>query len=492
MQKKQVFNPYLPLNTYIPDGEPHVFGDRLYVYGSHDAEGGTAFCVLDYEVWSAPLTDLTDWSCPGVAYRASQDPDYADGYTAMYAPDCVQGRDGRYYLYYAMAGKTFTGPIHVAVSDRPDGPFQYHGCVHHADGRPLTEGITFDPAVMMDDGVVRLYYGWSLDLPAERAAGVTREALIPVEMQLFSKTEEELRAQPEGIHWGLTVTLADDMLTVTGTPKRILPGCFDAAGTSFAEHPFFEGSSIRKIGGRYCLVYSSIRQHELCYAWSDQPDGGFTFGGVIISNGDIGYRGRTPENRLAMTGNNHGGLVNVNRRWYIFYHRHTHKTCYSRQGCAEKVTILPDGTIPQVEMTSCGLNDGPLLAQGDIPAAACCNLYLGTMPHANNESPEGIPYITHEGDDRLIADITEGTVICWKYLRFAGDTMLTLTHRGGAGTFEVYADDAKCGEVPLAPSESWTASSVPLQINGDHALRLVFHGKVSVSLKTLSFARDNA
>ena len=34
--KKQAFNPFLPLNEYIPDGEPHVFGDRVYHYGSHD------------------------------------------------------------------------------------------------------------------------------------------------------------------------------------------------------------------------------------------------------------------------------------------------------------------------------------------------------------------------------------------------------------------------------------------------------------------------
>ena len=36
LMKKQVFNPYLPSYEYVPDGEPYVFGDRLYVYGSHD------------------------------------------------------------------------------------------------------------------------------------------------------------------------------------------------------------------------------------------------------------------------------------------------------------------------------------------------------------------------------------------------------------------------------------------------------------------------
>lgn len=29
-------NPYLPGKEHMPDGEPHIFGDRLYVFGSHD------------------------------------------------------------------------------------------------------------------------------------------------------------------------------------------------------------------------------------------------------------------------------------------------------------------------------------------------------------------------------------------------------------------------------------------------------------------------
>ena len=32
--KDRVFNPYLPRWEYIPDGEPHAFSDRVYVYGS--------------------------------------------------------------------------------------------------------------------------------------------------------------------------------------------------------------------------------------------------------------------------------------------------------------------------------------------------------------------------------------------------------------------------------------------------------------------------
>ena len=39
-QAKQAVNPYLPSYEYVPDGEPHVFNGRVYVYGSHDALAG--------------------------------------------------------------------------------------------------------------------------------------------------------------------------------------------------------------------------------------------------------------------------------------------------------------------------------------------------------------------------------------------------------------------------------------------------------------------
>lgn len=49
----QIYNPYLPLTEYVPDGEPHVFGERVYIYGSHDKAGGTAYCEGDCVTYSA-------------------------------------------------------------------------------------------------------------------------------------------------------------------------------------------------------------------------------------------------------------------------------------------------------------------------------------------------------------------------------------------------------------------------------------------------------
>ena len=55
-----ITNPYLPNFEYVPDGEPHVFNNRVYVYGSHDKFDGGNFCMLDYITWSAPM-DISRW-----------------------------------------------------------------------------------------------------------------------------------------------------------------------------------------------------------------------------------------------------------------------------------------------------------------------------------------------------------------------------------------------------------------------------------------------
>lgn len=92
--KGQAFNPYLPEWEYVPDGEPHVFGDRVYVYGSHDRFGAPMFCVGDYVCWSAPVDDLSDWRREGVIYRRSQDPRNRLGLRLLFAPDVARARTG--------------------------------------------------------------------------------------------------------------------------------------------------------------------------------------------------------------------------------------------------------------------------------------------------------------------------------------------------------------------------------------------------------------
>ena len=430
MKKKQVYNPFLPLNEYIPDGEPHVFGDRVYHYGSHDKEGGDTFCMLDYVCYSAPVDDLTDWRYEGVIYQAKQDPRYpAPQY--MYAPDVVQGNDGRYYLYYCMGGDYgqggYQGPVSVAVCDTPAGQYEYLGIVKNPDGSPMLKYICFDPAVLNDDGTIRLYYGTQYDYE-ERDDFLTNDFYLQDEMEMFGRSREEILSYPDSIMGPVMAVLSDDMLTVKEEAKHIIP--YRVKGTSFEAHPFFEGSSMRKVGKKYYFIYSSWQNHELCYAISDQPDQGFVFGGTIVSNGDIGYRGRDAQHKLNMTGTTHGSIVEINGQWYVFYHRLTHKSDYSRQACAEKIRILEDGSIPQVEVTSCGLNDGPLLAEGSYPAVIACNLTNGHMPHGSNSVFQiPFPNVTHKAEERFIAEIEDGTMIGYKYFDCRDVKQIGITYR---------------------------------------------------------------
>lgn len=491
--KHQVYNPFLPLWEYIPDGEPHVFGDRVYLYGSHDAEGGWTFCMQDYAVWSAPVDDLTDWRCEGVSYRAAQDPDYPNR-KFMYAPDVVQGNDGRYYLYYAMSGDFgqggYFGPISVAVGDSPAGPFEYLGCVHWKDGTPMQRYVPFDPAVINDNGTIRLYYGTQYDFEERGDFG---EELLKCEMDMFNKTREEILGTPESVMGANTLVLEDDMLTVKSGPVHIIP--YRVKGTSFEGHPFFEAASMRKVGEKYYFVYSSQLNHELCYATSDHPDRDFTFGGTIVSNGDVGYQGRSAADRVNMTGTTHGSIIEIKGKWYVFYHRLTHKSDYSRQACAEEIQILPDGSIPQVCITSCGLNGGALLAEGTYPAPIACHITNGRMPHGSNKIyTDAFPHVSHEtaGEEtiRFIAQIADGTRIGYKYFLFRGGESLSVRYRAAdMGKFVISDENGFVGEVTVSPAADWTEVTCKLDITpGEHALFLDFSGKGEAELLEIGFA----
>ena len=539
--KKQAFNPFLPLNEYIPDGEPHVFGDRVYHYGSHDREGGWTFCMEDYVVYSAPVDDLADWRCEGVSYRAEQDPDYSE-YKYMYAPDVVCGNDGRYYLYYCMAGEYgyggYSRPISVAVSDKPAGPFEYLGHVKYPDGSVMMKYVCFDPAVMNDNGTIRLYYGTQYDYE-ERDDFDTNPEYLEIETGMFGKTREQIleyRKHPEScpsgdpndkdsINGAVMAVLEDDMLTVKEAPHHIIP--YKVKGTSFEAHPFFEGSSMRKVGDTYYFIYSSWQNHELCYATSKYPDRDFVFRGTVVSNGDVGYNGRTVKEKTNMTGTTHGSIIEINGQWYVFYHRLTHKSDYSRQACAEKISIDKDGSVKQVEVTSCGLNSGPLEAKSGCryPAVIACNLTNGHMPHGSNSVYQTeFPNVTNIGEDRFIAEIEDGTLIGYKYFNFENvntvsvtarietaenkvvyngpiridercvsddkDEVRTEKHADTAPMLEIYLEEngEKVGEISIGNSAEWTEYRSDVKIpDGVHALYFVYHGSEKIQLKEIAF-----
>lgn len=406
-------NPYLPNWEYIPDGEPRVFGDRIYVYGSHDRKDSIDFCDYKLKVWSAPVSDPTKWVCHGDIFRSRDghdspsDVDWTD--ELLFAPDVVE-RGGKYYLYaYIVNAKGC-----VAVADRPEGPFRLLSRYEYDIPNHYDNGTFIDPGVLVDDdGRVYVYCGYQGSYMCE---------------------------------------LKDNMY-------EAVPGSYKLDIIPTAEpHRFFEACSPRKINGTYYLIYSPQRGSCLDYATSDSPTGPFTYRGTIIDNG-IDFPG----------GNDHGSVCCVNGQWYIFYHRMTNGTIMSRRGCVERIEILPDGTIPQVEMTSLGFEES-LNPYDFTQADTACVLKGGC-------------YITETSVfERPIVNVTDGCVMGWKYFDFGEDfaskTMqirLKLRGTGSRGRVHVRLDSEdgeELGTVDFA-EDSGTAGARIKAVTGRHAVFLV-------------------
>ena len=406
-------NPYLPNWDYIPDGEPRVFGDRIYVYGSHDRKDSIDFCDYKLKVWSAPVSDPTKWVCHGDIFRSRDghdspsDVDWTD--ELLFAPDVVE-RGGKYYLYaYIVNAKGC-----VAVADRPEGPFRLLSRYEYDIPNHYDNGTFIDPGVLVDDdGRVYIYCGYQGSYMCE---------------------------------------LKDNMY-------EAVPGSYKLDIIPTAEpHCFFEACSPRKINGTYYLIYSPQRGSCLDYATSDSPTGPFTYRGTIIDNG-IDFPG----------GNDHGSVCCVNGQWYIFYHRMTNGTIMSRRGCVERIEILPDGTIPQVEMTSLGFEES-LNPYDFTQADTACVLKGGC-------------YITETSVfERPIVNVTDGCVMGWKYFDFGEDfaskTMqirLKLRGTGSRGRVHVRLDSEdgeELGTVDFA-EDSGTAGARIKAVTGRHAVFLV-------------------
>lgn len=470
--KKQAFNPYLPSWEYIPDGEPYVFGDRVYVYGSHDRFRGHAYCLNDYVCWSAPVDDLGDWRYEGVIYRKTQDPFNPDGMMCLYAPDVTVGPDGRYYLYYVLDKKSV---VSVAVCDTPAGQYEFYGYVHDKSGALLGEREgdepQFDPGVLTEGDRTYLYTG-------------------------FCAIGDTTRTGPMG------TVLDTDMLTILEGPVNLAPSQPYSAGSSFESHEFFEAPSIRKRGDLYYFIYSSVAMHELCYAVSKDPMKGFAYGGVIVSNADLHIDSYKPAERtMAYGGNNHGSIVEIAGKWYIFYHRQTDGTNFSRQGCIEQISFREDGSIIQAEITSCGANGGPLIGIGEYPAYLACHLFANDPALTTGAPGEWMdcrfPKVTQDGKDGdeevgYVANLRDGAHAGFKYFDCKGVTSVSIRVRGyckGAFGVKTRWDGEVLGWIPVGFTNEWQKYSADIAIpDGVHSLYFVYQGTGAAHLA--SFALD--
>ncbi len=463
--KKQVFNPYLPSYEYVPDGEPRIFNERLYIFGSHDKFNGNEYCENDYVCWSAPISDISDWKYEGVIYKKENH--CGNGNNILYAPDVVQGKDGRFYLFYSVKNSSI---ISVAVSNKPAGEYTYYGDVHNSSGKIIGaekgDYFQFDPSVFIDDdGEIYLYSGFC------------------------GKKEVDEKGR---IFAGATVcVLCDDMLTVKKEPKLVLPRNMNCPPNC----NFFEASSVRKINELYYFVYSA-RLTGLHYCTSNYPDKEFVYRGRIHSSSDVGINGHSAETPAYPIGNTHGGIVCINNQYYIFDHRFSNGTSFCRQGVAEPIQISENGEILQAEATSCGLNKGPLIGNGVYPIYIACNLIDYNEYETDDKLKKNKTFLTQDGNDRefgenqYLKNFHNNCLVGFKYFNFKNFKGLSFEVRGKAkGKINVLLEEQgkAVGSCNInIDCNKWTKINCEFEIpNGKSGLFFTFEGEGSFDI--LSF-----
>jgi hypothetical protein len=293
-------NPFIT-DQYTADPSARVFGDRVYVFPSHDilaTEGKGRvgwFAMEDYHVFSS--ANLTDWKDHGMIVQQNSVPWVKPNSYSMWAPDCIY-RNGKYYFYFPTApkdsvtyGRGFT--IGVAVADKPEGPYV-------PEPTPIKGVRGIDPNVFIDkDGQAYLY--WS--------AGNIYAAKLKDNMLELASGVDTLRQLPtKGLKEG--------------------PYLFERNGIYYLTYPHVENKTER-----------------LEYAIGNSPLGPFKPAGVIMDESPTGCW------------TNHHSIIQFKKQWYLFYHHNDFSPRFdkARSIRVDSLSFNDDGTIRKVIPTLRGV-----------------------------------------------------------------------------------------------------------------------------------------
>lgn len=286
-------------NQFTADPSARVFGDRIYIYPSHDIlankdrgrEGW--FCMEDYHVFSS--ANLTDWTDHGVIVTQNKVPWVKPNSYSMWAPDCIES-NGKYYFYFPSTPKDTTlgrgFKIGVAIADQPTGPFI-------PQSKPILGVNGIDPNVFIDkDGQAYLYWSQGNIYAAKLKENMTELASEPVILQ-----ELPMKGLKEG------------------------PYLFERKGIYYLTYPHVENKTER-----------------LEYAISNSPLGPFKVTGVIMDE--------TPG-----CWTNHHSIIEFKKQWILFYHANDLSPSFdkARSIRADYLSFNDDGTIVKVKPTLRGI-----------------------------------------------------------------------------------------------------------------------------------------
>ena len=338
----------------------------------------------------------------------------------LWAPDCI-GKDGKYYLYACTSG----GGEVTAVCDSPAGPFTDMKPLNFADGKGI------DPCVFVDDDGQGYYFWGQIALKGAR---------LNPDMRSIDESS---------VTWNILTEEA---------------------------HGFHEGSSIRKINGTYYMVYTDISRGRatcLSYATSDKPLGPYTKRGVIIDNTFCDPN----------SWNNHGSIEMINGQLYVFYHRSSRNGVFSRRMCAERLTMLPDGSIPEVRMSVNGV-EPPLDAFKRLEASRasriCCD---GGYITTDEVLPERLT--------KLRGNTFRYGICEYRTLDFGSGASGFEVCVKGKGIIKVCQDDrTEAAVMEIDSPDDFTVCSVKYPFKGGaHSAVLLIDSSEGLDIRTIRFTK---
>ncbi|WP_379155663.1 glycoside hydrolase family 43 protein [Paenibacillus sp. sgz5001063] len=444
-------------NRYGADPYALVYGDRVYLYMTHDALEYDENGVVKENTYSSinkialiSSDDLVNWTDHGEIAVAGPD-GAAKWATQSWAPAAVhkviEGMD-KFFLYFA----NNASGIGVLTSDSPTGPWvDPIGEALILRSTPGVEDVTwlFDPAVLVDDdGKGYIYFGGGVPEGKDAEPGTAR-----------------------------VMKLGEDMTSVEGTAE-VIPAPF-----------MFEDAGIHKREGIYYYTYcsnfydgerpaGSPPAGEIAYMTSDKPMGPWTYHETILKN---------PGHFFGVSGNNHHAIFQFHDEWYIAYHA---QTLSKAQGIANgyRSTHLNrlfhngDGSIREVEADYQGVQQfKPLSPYQPVQAVT-----MGWSAGIQTEFETAV-------GERLVTEIDNGDWIGLAGVEFgskgAKAFSADIMSLEGGGAIELHLDDPAgpiIGELPV-PAANGPENQMELKtevngVQGTHDLYLVFTGKTGIPL----------
>lgn len=304
-------NPILP--GWFADPTIKKFGDVYYIYATTDNEmlasgAPTVWYSKDFKNWYNYIMEIPSFSAQSI--------------TNFWAPDIVEGDDGKYYLYFGNCERGCN--IYGYVSDSPVGPW-----------KKLSEQ----------------------DIPVI-SNGYPKENFPSLDAQFFKDTDGKIYG-----YWGTWVHY-NGGYAVGELNKNTMNGMLNSKNIPLAQTPEpFEAAYMMKKGSKYILMYSGASCHDetynVRYSYSDSPYGPFTPGKnnpILSTNED-----------KTVHGPGHHSVLKENDDYYMVYHKHDYPMTrggLARQICVDKMIFENDSTIRKVVPSIKGIND---LVKSEIP-----------------------------------------------------------------------------------------------------------------------------